>query len=171
MVWNHDCLFSSESTVRRHGEGLHLQSRSLVSHRRPLCTLSHNCHQACYHPAKDFPCGTSQSFPPPPSLHLCPGLNPAHSTLLFMTPSGSWMSKSLRTPWPWPHCRPKEPQDRSGFPTSQTVLLHPQSNASMLLCGPAPALAMVWDSLSPASPVALPSGRAYVSPKPYMCGE
>ena len=37
-----DCLFSSRF-VESHGEGLHLESRSLISHRRPLS--SHSCQQ------------------------------------------------------------------------------------------------------------------------------
>jgi hypothetical protein len=58
-----------------------------------------------------------------------PGLNAAPSLLApdsihcsSDTPSGAWMSKSLRTPWPQPPCRTKETWGNSRLPTSQTML-------------------------------------------------
>lgn len=55
------------STLGISGEGLHLQSQSwsLISQRSPLCTLSHNYHQACHRQDKDSPHGTSWSSPSP----------------------------------------------------------------------------------------------------------
>ena len=78
---NMGCLFSSRSAEGSHGEGLCLQSHSLVSCRRPLCTPSRNHHYVCQHQAKDFPCWDKPEFPSSP--HLPPTtldyrLSPAH---------------------------------------------------------------------------------------------
>ena len=94
-----DCLFSLGSAMGSHGEGLHLQSHSLISHRRPLCALSHGCHQAqaqaCHHQAKDSPQGTSCIHPffPDPRLVIVCG-PPLHSQLF----QGSQWSLGVREP-------------------------------------------------------------------------
>jgi len=72
-----DCLFSSESTVGSHREGLCLQSQSLISSRRPLFVPSHNCHQACIHKAKDNHLLGQAGAPLSPTPTLNPRLDAA----------------------------------------------------------------------------------------------
>ena len=64
------------------GKGLHLkQSHCLISHRGPLCTPSHDCHQVCcLHQVKDSLLETSQISPSPPGPGLDPVCGP-HSIL------------------------------------------------------------------------------------------
>jgi hypothetical protein len=103
-------LFSSGSFVRSHGEIFHLQSCHLISSRRPLCAPRHDCHQAQDKPiagkSKTEPHGTSWSFPSPP--HPGPWASP-DSVLRSVAHSGAWMSKTLRTRWPQPLLRLREP--------------------------------------------------------------
>lgn len=76
--------------------------------------------------------GTSLNSPfPSPRLDAIPSLWSAppspHIVLGFSkTLIGAWMSKNLRTPLPWPYCRPRDPWTNSGF--SQTALSHSQSS-------------------------------------------
>jgi hypothetical protein len=61
----------------------------------------------------------------PPYPCLAPGYMP-HSILCFYgTSSSAWMLKSLRTPWPWPRCRPREPSDQLPFSYTQDCFLTP----------------------------------------------
>jgi hypothetical protein len=128
------CFFPLRSAVGSHGEGLHLQSHSLVSHRRTFWAPSHNHHQACHRQAKDNHRGISQNSPTR-NLHLRPrarcSLRAPNS--VFSSSSilgGAWMSKSPWSPWLRPHHRPWDPQASFGFPMPQAVLSHPWSHAS-----------------------------------------
>jgi hypothetical protein len=57
-----------------HEEGLHLQSGSLIPHRRPLWPHSHKCNQACLHQAKDYHYWDKLELPSPlPSPPVVPG--------------------------------------------------------------------------------------------------
>lgn len=64
--------------IKCHGEGLCLQSRSLVSHRRPLCIPATNSN-----PDKYNPLGSSWSFRFPSSPALDPAYGPPSHSLLF----------------------------------------------------------------------------------------
>jgi hypothetical protein len=116
-----------------HGEGLPLQVCSLISHRRPLYSPSHNCNQACHHQAKDNPLGTSQSSPSPSASGL-------------MQPSASdsqWVAPGCPRAWK-PHCPGPDTQACPGFPTSKTELSHPRSGGDLTAQHPA----VEWDKFS-----------------------
>ena len=51
---------------------------------------------------------------------------------------GSWVPKSLRTRWPQPPCRLRDPGTSPSCPTPQTVLPHPQSGVLQLLTAQRP---------------------------------
>jgi hypothetical protein len=129
-------LFIGVPSVGRHGEGLGLQSHSLVSCcRRPLCTPSHTTtkptHQAYQHQSKKYHSRDKLELPSasgPWGFGLDTIPSPRASTPLtpfIMTLSPAWVSKSLRMPWVWPYLRPGDPLASSGFPTSQTVFSLP----------------------------------------------
>lgn len=108
----------------------------LISLRRPLCTPGHNHHQACHHQAKDnLPMGQAGAPQNPcPGLDDVPNLQalptPPYSILCSsVTPSSSWMSKSLRTPWPRPSPsrRPRDPEPVPAFPPLKLCFLTPRA--------------------------------------------
>lgn len=120
-----DCLFSAGSTAGIHRDALCLQSHCLISCRRKASLHSQprlppSSSQVC----QDYPCRTSQSSPCPllPALGWIRPMGP-HSILSSSAASrGAWMSKSLRTRWLQPLCRPRKPHVSSGCPASQIVL-------------------------------------------------
>lgn len=126
-----DWLFSSRSTMGSNGEGLPLQSHSLVCHRRSLCIPSHSHNQACYH--HPVPLGTEQSLTHCPNSVLCSS----------ETPRSAWISKTQRTLWPRPYYRSGDPKTSSSFPTPQTVLSNPRSSVSGLPYSQTPTQAVV----------------------------
>jgi hypothetical protein len=75
--------------------------------------------------------GTSQSCPfPQPQTRCCPQpASPGSILYSSTTPRCSWVSKSLRTPWPQPHCRLGDPWTS---PTSPRVYAQQQSFALVI---------------------------------------
>ena len=52
----------------------------------------------------------------------------------------AWMSKSLRTSWPWHHCLPRDYQQALGFPLHRMCLLIPGTVSQLSHTAPAPNL-------------------------------
>lgn len=110
-----DCLLLLRSTMGSHGGGLCLQEplpnllkASLHSQAEPLKepgTIKPRDKKEC-------------SLPHPHPLALAsPSLRASNSILCSsVTPRCTWMSKSQRTPWPWSHCKPGDPEPALAFP-------------------------------------------------------
>lgn len=138
-----DCLFSSGSTVGSLGEGFHLWSHSLVSHRRPLCTPSHDYCQAKPMPAtivkpRTITVGPAGALPFPPALGQIQPAGPYSILSSSVASSSTRVSKSLTTRWPWP-CRTSSicpaPQTVLSYPLSSVLGLHYSPTSTRQQCG------------------------------------
>ena len=103
------------------GEPYRRHSPTELQHNSPIEGLS-ALPATATKPAKDNHPWDKLELPSPPLTRArgCP--QPAGPQLILSssaTPSSAWMSKSLRTPWPWPRCTPGDPpKPAPAFPLS-----------------------------------------------------
>ena len=112
-----------------------------------LRTITHLCDKLELH------------FPQPHARDCPQSKSPISIISSSVTPKRVWISKSLRIPKFHSLCRPRDTQNISGFPTSQTMLS--QHTCLVFWCFPEVA----WDKLSQTPCIqppqeANPSGRA-----------